>query len=68
MENKLTEIGFPYEHKHIAYENMSHVLFTKIPFIYKIGFKCERNNVKGCASDRENMKQELLSWVRDIWK
>ena len=68
MEKRLKEIGFPYEHKHVAYDNMSHAMLTKLPFIYKIAFKSERNNPKGCASDRENMKQELLSWVENIWK
>lgn len=68
MEKKFIESGFPYEHKHVAYENMSHALLTKLPFIYKIAFKAERKNPKGCAVDRDNMKKELLDWVNTVWK
>lgn len=68
MENKFAEISFPYEHKHVTYENMSHALLTKLPFIYKLAFRAERNHVKDCMIDRENMKKELLEWVNSVWK
>ena len=42
MEKKLNEIGFPYTHKHIAYEHMSHAVLTRLPWIYKMAFKSER--------------------------
>ena len=67
INNKLNEIGYPYRHKHVAYENMSHALVTELPFIYKIAFKAERKNAKGCKKDRERMKNELLEWVNNIW-
>ncbi len=68
MENRLAETDFPYEYKHVAYENMSHALLTKLPLIYKIAFKSERKNSKDCAVDRENMKKELLDWVNYVWQ
>ncbi len=67
MEKKLNEINFPYEHKHVAYENMSHALLTKLPLIYKLAFKAERENAQGCKRDRESLKKELLDWVNQVW-
>ena len=63
MEKKLTEIGFPYTHKHIAYEHMSHAVLTRLPWIYKMAFKSERRHPKECAKDRDALKNELLDWV-----
>ena len=67
MEKKLTEIGFPYTHKHIAYEHMSHAVLTRLPWIYKMAFKSERRNLKECAKDRDALKNELLDWVNADW-
>ena len=67
LENRLNEMNFGYRHKHIAYENMSHAMLTKLPFIYKLAFKAERNNPNGCKQDREKMKSELLEWVNKVW-
>ena len=67
MEKKLTEIGFPYTHKHIAYEHMSHAVLTRLPWIYKMAFKSERQHPKDCAKDREALKTELLDWVNNAW-
>ena len=67
MEKKLTEMSFPYPHKHIAYEYMSHAAITKLPWIYKWAFKQERRYPKECQKDREDMKKELLNWVNEIW-
>ena len=68
MERKLNEIGFPYPHKHIAYEHISHAAITKLPLIYKIAFKSERQHPKDCAKDREALKKELLDWVNSDWQ
>lgn len=67
MEKTFNEIEFGYKHKHIAYENMSHAMLTELPFVYKMAFKAERNNPKGCKLDRENMKKELLDWINNVW-
>ncbi|MBQ8952689.1 MAG: hypothetical protein IJ048_01110 [Clostridia bacterium] len=67
MENKLTEIGFPYPHQHIAYENMSHAALTKLPWIYKMAFKSERQHPQECGKDREALRRELLDWVEKVW-
>ncbi len=68
MESRLTEIGFPYSHKHVAYKNMSHAAVTTIPWIYKMAFKSERQNPKACADDRKALKKELLDWVNRVWE
>ena len=67
MEKKLTEIGFPYSHKHIAFEHMSHAVLTRLPWIYKMAFKSERRHPKECAKDRDALKEELLCWVNADW-
>lgn len=67
MERKLTEINYPYPHKHVAYKHMSHAVLTKLPWIYKMAFKSERQHPEDCKSDREALKQELLNWVNEVW-
>ncbi len=67
MEKKLTEVGFPYPHKHIAFERMSHAMLTEIPWVYKMAFKSERKHPKECKRDREILKEELLNWVNNVW-
>ena len=67
MEEKLESVSFPYEHKHIAFENMSHAAIVHLPWIYKMAFKSERQHPKECARDRERMKMELLAWIEDVW-
>ena len=68
MERRLNKVGFPYPHKHIAYEYMSHAMMTEIPFFIKLAFKTERKNPGKCAEEREHLKAELLGWVNDVWK
>ena len=67
MEKKLTEISFPYPHKHVAYEHMSHALLTRLPWIYKMAFKSERQHPEECRRDREALAKELLDWVEKVW-
>ena len=67
MEQRLTDIVFHYPHKHVAYEHMSHAVITKLPWIYKMAFKPERQHPKDCAEDRERLKTELLNWVHSEW-
>ena len=67
MERKLTEAGFPYPHKHIAFEHMSHAMLTELPWVYKLAFKSERQHPRECAEDRELLKKELLEWVNKVW-
>ncbi len=68
MEQKLTDIGFPFPHKHIAFEYVSHAMLTKLSTIYKIGFKTERQHPAECKADRETLKKELLNWVNNVWR
>jgi hypothetical protein len=68
MEKKLTEIGFPYSHKHLAFEHMSHAMVTRLPWIYKMAFKSERHHPKECAKDRDALKKVLLDWVNADWE
>ena len=67
MEKKLTESGFPFLHKHVAYEHISHAMLTKLPWIYKLAFKSERSHPKKCEEDRKALRKELLAWVNQTW-
>ena len=68
MTERELKIGFPYPHKHIAYKHMSHAVLTRLPWIYKMAFKSERQHPKDCAKDREALKTELLDWVNNAWR
>ena len=68
MDEKLDEVSFPYEHKHIVFENMSHAAVVNLPWIYKMAFKSERQHPKECAKDRKRMKMGLLSWTEGVWQ
>lgn len=67
MEKKLMEFGFPYPHKHIVFEYMSHAMLTELPWVYKIAFKSERQHPKECERDRDLLKKELLNWANSVW-
>ena len=68
MENRLTETGFPYPHKHVAYAHMSHAVLTKLPWIYRMAFKSERQHPGECERDRAALKRELLEWTEKVWQ
>ena len=68
MERKLTKACFPYQHKHVAYEYLSHAMLTTIPAIYKLAFRTERQNPGKCAKEREMLRTELIKWVNDVWE
>lgn len=67
MEKKLTESGFPYPHRHVAFEHMSHAMLTKLPWIYKMAFKTERQHPRECETDRIALRKELLDWAERAW-
>ena len=67
MEKKLTAIGFPYPHKHIAFARMSHAMLTELPWVYRMAFKSERQHPKECERDREMLRKELLDWADRVW-
>ena len=68
IEDKLKSASFKYEHKHVAFENMSHAAIAHLPWIYKLAFKSERDHPRECEKDREMMKRQLISWINDVWK
>jgi hypothetical protein len=51
----------------VAFDHMSHVMLTDMSPVFKLAFKAEREDPKGCASDREQLKKEILDWVGQ-WK
>lgn len=67
MEKRLAENGFPFPHKHVAYEHISHAMLTELPWIYKLAFKSERSHPKECEEDRKALRKELLAWVNQTW-
>ncbi len=67
MDGKLTDIGFAWPHRHVAFEHMSHAALTKLPWIYRMAFKSERRHPRECAGDREALRKALLDWVNHTW-
>ena len=65
MERILDKKNFPYPHRHIAYDYLSHAMLTELPLIYKLAFKTERQNPGKCAEERERLKKELIAWVKE---
>lgn len=41
--------------------------FTRLPWIYKMAFKSERQHPEECRRDREALAKELLDWVEKVW-
>lgn len=67
IEKRLTEKGFVFPHKHIAFPHMSHIMLTEISEPMKLLFKSERKYRSQCKSEREQLKSELLNWVEREW-
>ena len=63
---RLTEAGFKYQHRHIAFNYLSHAMLTELPTIYKLDFKTERRNPQKCRVGREKLKKVLLDWVENV--
>ena len=68
MEKKLKESGFPYPHKHIAFDHMSHAAITNLPWIFRMAFKSERRHPKECEMDRKVLRKTLLYWINKVWE
>ena len=64
MADHLERSGFAYPVKHIAFRYMSHAAVTKLPSVYRLAFKAERRNPGECRAEREEMRRELLDFVR----
>ena len=60
MEKRLSEVSFPYAHKHIAFPYLSHVMITNSSQLYKLLFKIEKQYPKQCAAEHEQLKLEQL--------
>lgn len=68
MEKHLSDMAFPYAHKHIAFPYLSHVMITRNSPLYKLLFKIERQYPKQCAAEREQLKKVLLDWINHVWQ
>ena len=67
MEKRLSEVSFPYTHKHIACPYLSHVMITKGSPLYKLLFKIEKQYPRRCAAEREILKKVLLDWINNTF-
>ena len=67
MEKRLSEISFPYAHKHIAFPYLSHAMITKSSPIYKLLFRIERQFPEQCAAERKKLKRILPYWINHVW-
>ena len=68
MDHHLTDVSFPFKHKHIAFPYLSHAMVTNGSPLFRIGFKSEKEHPKQCAQEREKLKKVLLDWVQHEWE
>lgn len=67
MEKRLKEKSFSFPYRHIAFPNISHAMVTESSIIYKLAFKSERQKATQCAKEREQLANELLNWIENVW-
>lgn len=59
--------GYPYPYKHIAFENMSHMMIEYCGRAIKYFIKSEKENPEACFAERDVMGQETVKWIKEIW-
>ena len=68
LEQRLTEAEFPYAHKHIVFEHMSHLMFENANKKVRLLFKSERHFPKECAEERTRMGEIVRQWLEETWQ
>ena len=67
IEKRLSETGYSYPVRHIAFDYIGHEMITTLSPIYKLAFKAERRYKQECKKERKRLAYELLNWVRNVW-
>lgn len=64
---RLDAHGFPYSHRHLNYEVLSHYTCPLRPMT-SFMFKVERKHKEECNANREKSWQETLKFLREEWQ
>ncbi len=64
--NELKKSNDCFPVKHIAFENIGHLMLHKIGFAKKLLFKSERRNKKICKQERKTLSHEVLQWINGV--
>ena len=67
MEERLNINKFPYPHKHICFEHMSHMMLENCGNSIRFFIKSEKQFPKECAKERVIMGQECIKWIEEVW-
>ena len=67
MEERLNANNFPYPHKHICFEHMSHMMLENCGTGIKYFIKSEKQYPEECAKERVVMGQECVKWIEEVW-
>ncbi len=67
MEERLNSNKFPYPHKHICFEHMSHMMLEYCGSGIKWFMKSEKQYPEECARERVIMGQECIKWIEEVW-
>ena len=68
LEERLEKKSFPYAHRHIVFQHMSHLMFENANKKVRLLFKSERHFPKECARERSLMGQEVCRWLEEVWE
>ena len=67
MEERLNSNHFPYPHKHICFEHMSHMMLENCGSGIKWFIRSEKQFPEECARERVIMGQECIKWIEEVW-
>ena len=67
LEARLENAGFPYAHRHIVFDHMSHLMFENANKKVRLLFKSERHFPKECARERSRMGELVRQWLEEVW-
>ena len=67
LEERLDINNFPYPHKHICFEHMSHMMLENCGSSIKWFIKSEKQFPEECARERVIMGQECIKWIEEVW-
>lgn len=64
---RLTQMNFPYPHKHICFRFMSHIMLENANRMVRLLFRSEREHPTECAKERICMGNEIKNWLEQVW-
>ena len=67
LEERLSACRFPFAHKHVCFQYMSHIMLENASRFSLQVFESERAHPDGCARERNSMGTEMLRWIEEVW-